>query len=223
MAISFQYPFARPSVTATVTVFHADGKRFLTGKRSKTTSAYPDTDSMPGGFLDAMIAEGDIVKKLSDMLKTNTWKALLKKTVRPGETVEQTAVRELREETNIGITEDRLVQVWTCSDPTLDPRCHVVNVSFYVVVEDSDLINMQAGDDLQSLDWQNIEMLADPSYKLAFNHAQLARRAYKRWSNDRDLVLYRQIQDLQHRHSIRTGGDLASRVETARLFNGATN
>ena len=221
MALAFQYPFARPSVTATVTIFHEDGRRFLTGKRSKTTAAFPDTDSMPGGFLDAKIAFTDIVRSLKDLLKLNAWKALAAKAVRPGETVEQAAIRELAEETGLIIDEDRLVQVWTCSDPELDPRCHVVNTSFYVVVNDEDLVNLRAGDDLQSVEWQDVEMLADISYKLAFNHAQLARRAFKRWSDDRDLAIYRQIKSIQYAHSVRTGGDLAERVETARKLNGA--
>lgn len=221
MALAFQYPFARPSVTATVTVFHEDGRRFLTGKRSKTTSAYPDTDSMPGGFLDARIGYTDIVRSLKDLLKLNAWKMEAVKAVRPGETVEQTAVRELQEETGLVISEDRLVQVWTCSDPELDPRCHVVNVSFYVVVNDHDLEVLEAGDDLQSVDWQNIEMLADYTYKLAFNHAQLARRAFKRWSDDRELELYKQIKTIQYAHLVHNGGDVAERVETARKLNGA--
>ncbi len=195
MTVEFKYMFARPSVTATVVLFHETSGQFLTGKRSKTTSAFPDTDSLPGGFLDPRIGAGDVAKSLINIFKPNEFKAMVKKMIRPGETAEQAAVREIKEETNLKISEDRLVQFYTCSDPELDPRCHVVNVCFYVVVNELDLISLQAGDDLQSVEWVDNDVLSEPSYNLAFNHAQLARRALTAWSDDVALAAFRAFQN----------------------------
>lgn len=184
--LKFVYDFARPSVTATVIIFHRTSGKFLTGKRSKTTSAFPDTDSLPGGFLDARIDGRDVPSHDPKVIKS---------LVRPGETVEQAALREIGEETNLhNITEDRLVQYYVCSDPELDPRCHVVNVCFYVVVDDEDLETLEAGDDLQSVDWEFCTELFNPSYTLAFNHADLAKRGYNAWKDRLELEQFRLAQ-----------------------------
>lgn len=80
-----------------------------------------------------------------------------------GETVEQAAIREAREETGLEVTLQRLLGVY--SDPARDPRGHTVSVVF--VGRSSG--EPHAGDDAGRV------LLADPSAlpPLAFDHARI--------------------------------------------------
>lgn len=64
--------------------------------------------------------------------------------VKPNESAEQTAYRELKEEA--GISDVILSQLHTFSEPKRDPRGWIVSCSFVAVVKES-LINLQFGDD----------------------------------------------------------------------------
>jgi ADP-ribose pyrophosphatase YjhB (NUDIX family) len=68
----------------------------------------------------------------------------------PGETVEVTAQRELREETNL--TGLSLVPVGFFTDPGRDPRCWSMTRAFMVLV-DGVLPQAKAGDDAQETGW----------------------------------------------------------------------
>jgi 8-oxo-dGTP diphosphatase len=80
-----------------------------------------------------------------------------------GETVEQAAIREAREETGLEVTLLRLLGVY--SDPARDPRGHTVSVVF--VGRSSG--EPHAGDDAGRV------LLADPAAPppLAFDHARI--------------------------------------------------
>ncbi len=87
-----------------------------------------------------------------------------------GETVEAAALRELKEETGVDGCLVRLIGVY--SDPTRDPRGHMVSVAFLV---DADGAIARAGDDAAAAafmaEWRHL------SY--AFDHAQIIADARK--------------------------------------------
>ena len=82
-----------------------------------------------------------------------------------GETTEQAAARELREET--GLTARALDLIGVYSDPGRDPRGHMVSIAYLVRVAE---FQPEAGDDAAHAefvaDWQN--------QALAFDHDRIA-------------------------------------------------
>lgn len=81
-----------------------------------------------------------------------------------GETVEQAALRELKEETGIEGKIVRLIGVY--SDPKRDPRGHTVSAAFLIKPRST---KVQGGDDAESAtfveDWKTL--------KLAFDHNKI--------------------------------------------------
>ena len=70
--------------------------------------------------------------------------------VRPTETTEQAAARELREET--GVSEVYLEQLYTFSEPDRDPRTRVMSCSYMALI-DSSRVQVKAGDDADQAAW----------------------------------------------------------------------
>jgi 8-oxo-dGTP diphosphatase len=87
-----------------------------------------------------------------------------------GETVEQAALRELREETGVEGSILRLIGVY--SNPKRDPRAHTVSCAFLVRPRS---IKVAGGDDAASAvfveDWK--------TQKLAFDHGRIVADALK--------------------------------------------
>ncbi|MNP18122.1 bifunctional nicotinamide mononucleotide adenylyltransferase/ADP-ribose pyrophosphatase [compost metagenome] len=73
--------------------------------------------------------------------------------VRPTETTEQAAQRELREET--GVDNVYLEQLYTFSEPGRDPRTWVMSCSYMALI-DSTKVSIQAGDDADEAIWFNL-------------------------------------------------------------------
>lgn len=148
----FSYPYPRPAVTATVMLLYFDKEtrtyKYFMGKRSKNSDAYPEYFCLPGGFLDA------------------------KSPHFYGETVKQTAVREVFEETNISISEDSLRIVNEYSSPEIDPRGHTINIVFLSYINEQQFKSAKAGDDLQSFEWFNVRDNFNKT-NLAFNHKEI--------------------------------------------------
>ena len=101
------------------------------------------------------------------------------------EPVEQTAARELEEETGVAGLELKLVDIF--SKPNRDPRGWVVSAAFVSVVDASRLA-VQAGDDAAEADWYDVELKADglrlsyhgeniPLTELAFDHEEVLIKA----------------------------------------------
>ena len=95
----------------------------------------------------------------------------------PGETIEQTAARELEEETGLTGLPLRLVGVY--SAPGRDPRGWTVSAAYAVCVE-GDRLRAVAGDDAAEAGWFDISTVngrAAPvlpeGERLAFDHAQI--------------------------------------------------
>ena len=84
------------------------------------------------------------------------------------ETLEETAERELREET--GVRDVRLKQLKTYGDPDRDPRKRVITVVFYATVNyNYEKDRVKAGDDAKEAKWFSLKHLP----KLAFDHAKI--------------------------------------------------
>lgn len=81
-----------------------------------------------------------------------------------GETVETACRRELREETGVSVGDLRLVGVY--SDPSRDPRGHVVSVAFLTLISGA---TPEAGDDAADAEWLADWQAAD----FAFDHARI--------------------------------------------------
>lgn len=83
--------------------------------------------------------------------------------VEVGETVENAAVRETKEETNLDVELERLVGVY--SDPDRDPRGHNVSVTF--------LARITHGEPRAATDADEVSMLDPSDVELAFDHRQI--------------------------------------------------
>lgn len=154
--MSYTYKFPRPSVTATVIIMRMVGDKLqvLTGIRSDKSDAFPGYRCVPGGFMNPRIDEGDGEPG----------------EVALGETIEDTALREIREETGLEFDPSELILYHVHSNPRTDPRAHVVNVCYKVYVNGE--VNPVAGDDLSDIEWMDIDDVYAAD-NFAFNHKEL--------------------------------------------------
>lgn len=79
------------------------------------------------------------------------------------ETIEQTAKRELQEETSINCNEYKQFRVY--SEVNRDPRHRTLTVCFYCFVDNA-ATNAEAGDDASEIQWFKLNNLPE----LAFDH-----------------------------------------------------
>lgn len=160
------YTYKNPAVYATATVAilaYRQGHWYtFLGKRKPNSSAYPGMWALPGGFVDTFSERNGVAVK--------------------AETVYQAAVREVQEETGLIVTEPDLHLVNVFSDPYVDPRGHIINTAFYVVVSEEAADTMQAADDLTEYKW----VRADSAPKLAFDHTEILRQAYHKFMQIKD-------------------------------------
>lgn len=98
--------------------------------------------------------------------------------VRPGESLEDTARRELEEETNLGGSL-LMEQLHTFSEPERDPRGRIVTTAFLAIAPD--LSDVRGASDAARADWVEVDesMWRDPA-RLAFDHGDILRRALER-------------------------------------------
>ncbi len=89
--------------------------------------------------------------------------------VRPSETTEQAAARELREET--GVDDVYLEQLYTFSDVGRDPRTWVMSCSYMALIN-SDELELKAGDDAVDAAWFKV------SYRLLREQKELIGDGY---------------------------------------------
>ena len=83
-----------------------------------------------------------------------------------GESVETAAIREAKEETNIDVELENLVNVY--SEPTRDPRGHTITIAY---TAKGDIENMKADSDAKEIGIFTPEKLDE--IKLAFDHSKI--------------------------------------------------
>lgn len=128
--------------------------------------AEPET---PKVVVDVVIPSEDgvvLIRRGTDPYK-GTW-ALPGGFVEVGETVENAAVREAKEETNLDVELESLVGVY--SEPDRDPRGHNVSVTF--------LARITGGDPEAATDADEVAVLDPSSVELAFDHRKILGDAF---------------------------------------------
>ncbi len=90
------------------------------------------------------------------------------------ETLEQSALRELHEET--GVDDVYLEQLYTFGDPDRDPRTRVISVVYFALVGADQARRVCGGDDAAEARWWSMVDLP----ALAFDHERILRYAHQR-------------------------------------------
>lgn len=136
----FCYRYFHPAVAADCVIFGFDGKGIKILLIERGQQPYLGMWALPGGFM------------------------------KEGESIEDTAIRELQEETNL--SEVVMYQFRVFSQPRRDPREQVVTVAFIALVRPNDY-RVVAGDDAARARWFDETELPP----LAFDHAHIIREA----------------------------------------------
>jgi ADP-ribose pyrophosphatase YjhB (NUDIX family) len=135
--------------TADIVIFTIRGGRLHVLLIKRRTAPHKGKSALPGGF------------------------------VRPGESLEDTAKRELAEETGLSGSNVILQQIHTYSRPERDPRGRIITTAFLAIAPD--LPEVAAGTDAERADWIEVDetLWRDP-HRLAFDHAEILKEALER-------------------------------------------
>jgi 8-oxo-dGTP diphosphatase len=136
--------YDRPSVTVDVALFAFRNDALQVLLIRRKRWPYQDYWAIPGGFIQM------------------------------GESLEQSALRELREET--GVDDVYLEQLYTFGDPERDPRTRVISVAYFALLGADQARQVQAGDDAAEARWWSMADLPP----LAFDHDRILRYAHQR-------------------------------------------
>ncbi|MBO7438373.1 MAG: NUDIX hydrolase [Bacteroidales bacterium] len=132
---TYSYKYPMPSVTTDTIVIRGEGITRQVLLIKRKRDPYKNCWAFPGGFTEE------------------------------GETLEQSAARELEEET--GVQCQFLSQFKAFGDPGRDPRGRTITIVFYAYVdEDTEAV---ANDDAADVDWFDLNNLP----ALAFDHAKI--------------------------------------------------
>lgn len=139
----YEYQYPRPALTVDCVVFGLDENELRLLLVERDLEPFASQWALPGGF------------------------------VRLKETLEESARRELAEET--GITRLYLEQLYTFGELNRDPRERVVTVAYYALVKLSDH-KVRAATDARSAAWFSVSDLPT----LAFDHEEIVKVALNR-------------------------------------------
>lgn len=131
--------YEKPSVTVDIAIctIMDDELKVLLIKRKHPP--YRNSWALPGGFVE----------------------------VEKNENLEQSARRELEEETNV--RNIYMEQLKTYGDPNRDPRLRVITVAYFALLPIDKINSIKAGDDAKEVHWFSVMKLP----KLAFDHKQI--------------------------------------------------
>ncbi len=153
----FTYEFPRPAVTVDCVVFgvgHPTGKpelRVVLIERG--LEPFKGRLALPGGFVEVR-DDGD-----------------------RGESIDDAAHRELREEAGIKVA--YLEQLCTVGEPGRDPRGRIISITYMALVRTVDHVAV-AGDDATAAAWYSVKATLGRRDWLAFDHDKILRLAYER-------------------------------------------
>lgn len=136
----------RPSVAVDIIIFTVDSKDLKVLLIKRKINPFKGMWAIPGGF------------------------------VRQGETLEEAARRELREETNV--SDIYLEQLYTFGDPGRDPRAWVITIAYFALIS-SDKREIKADTDAEDVAWYSMYDLPE----LAFDHRKILKYALERLRN----------------------------------------
>ncbi len=142
--MSYTYDYPKPSVTVDCVVFGLDAEHDLKIMLiQRGVEPFKGEWALPGGF------------------------------VKPEESLEEAALRELKEET--GVEEIFLEQLYTFGDPKRDPRDRVITVAYYALINLADH-PLNAQTDADDVAWYSLEELP----AIAFDHDKIVAIAKQR-------------------------------------------
>ena len=145
MAKKYEYDYPHPAVATDCVVFGFDGRDLKVLLIERGINPYMGMWAFPGGFM------------------------------RIDETAEECAVRELKEETGLVLTNIRQLGVF--SGVHRDPRERIVSIAFYALARHSEV---KGGDDAAKAKWWSINDIP----QLAFDHDYILRQAMSRLRQD---------------------------------------
>lgn len=200
--MAYIYPFRMTSTTATLLLIDPIAEEVIIGVRSDTAWVYPNTDSLPGGFMEARYTEeqaSEVAEIRALAIQMMNWKAQAEE-FHDGEDAEACAIREAEEEMGIKLTRDQLVLFAVRSNSRTDTRAHVTNICFYAELTPDQSKAIPHGADVSHLDdlkgikrfkisdlfleLPNIESL----YPMAFNHFEVMMQGLLAWKKDREYL-----------------------------------
>lgn len=120
-----------------------------------------------------------LVKRKKDPFKDKL--ALPGGFVNENETVEDAALREIKEETSLSIELKEILGVY--SDPKRDPRGHIMSVVFVGQDTNNNEPQAIAGDDAKEIQWIDINSIDDSN--LGFDHSKVL-SDYKKWKQNKE-------------------------------------
>ncbi|WP_458743081.1 NUDIX domain-containing protein [Candidatus Nitrosocosmicus sp. T] len=101
--------------------------------------------------------------------------------VNEGETVEDAAIREVKEETSLDIEIENILGVY--SDPSRDPRGHIMSTVFVGRISDrSTNKEPMAGDDAAAIKWVDLAAIEEESF--GFDHKKIL-IDFKEWKQSK--------------------------------------
>lgn len=141
----YAYKYERPAVTVDIVLFSTKGQMPNVLLIQRKNDPFKGRWAIPGGFIEM------------------------------DETLKQSATRELKEETGVNISEEKLKQLYTFGDPNRDPRHRTITV-VYLAIVDPDDVKLRAASDASDTKW----FPCDDLPQLAFDHQKILDMALER-------------------------------------------